>query len=788
VGGTTPEKNVAGSAFGNPNGYTPDQDLSKFLTVFTTVPTEAEMMTYVNSGGAKPKFLPNGADFSMRHTYYNEWLINKVPSEYGGSHGHADPLNPAVKTYNTAFNGKCVGCHSGIGFINRIESKAPNGALVATDVPTIAELTALGSDGQPVEPGISCAVCHDGHVGYTKDGKGYDSRRKWGDGKDVECTDCHNWQFEVLEQPVQFETSGTTKLVRPALNQHVRHPALEMYSGGQGGLTGNGGMWGVAPMGKFMPTATCESCHMPRTHKEGMPANDDGSTEATRMSHRFHITKPGDAERWKLRKGGDSCKIEGCHTQSAEDYTRADFQSWIESVQNGTMSAANETTKSLGLVSAQVGMTGSWQDFFTAQPAGVTAPTATEWKMLQKAAQNAEFVISDGSKGVHQPQYAGLGLDVASKWARGYRAQISAAMATRIDGFDGVKITGTLAGNDGKAIVGARVKLEKSTDGGATWATVQTRTLSNTSFAFIQSGLAGDTVFRCSYSPDTGVEYRSADMLLSVPVTSMITLPAEAATQWVDSNVLVTLVPSEPGAFTMYSLSGATVKPATLYLSPFAIAADGSTNVTFWSIGSQATELPKTQAVRIDKTVPTVSSDAVALYTDSASIHVAGTDVYSGPQYVETSLDSGAWVKSANPTATVSTAALGAHTLRARATNNLGHTGAIVSWNFNVKTGTALSKSPAASTVSLKRGSYWKFSAGLRASSGAPVAGKIVYLQRSGNGSTWSTVVSLRTSASGAVSRTAKFSTKGSSYWRWYSPADGSYFSATGARTRVTVR
>jgi hypothetical protein len=414
--------------------------------------------------------------------------------------------------------------------------------------------------------------------------------------------------------------------------------------------------------------------------------------------------------------------------------------------------------------------------------------TTAEWKMLQKAAQNADFVIGDASAGVHQPQYAGAGLAKAISWARSYGATISASAQTRIDGVNGVKISGNLLGNDGKALVTAQVALEQSTDGGTTWATIKTATMASAPFTFKTTALSGDTLFRCSYSPDAGIVYYSNTMLVSVPFTTIGLVPAAAASDWVDSNVGVTLGMAEPDAFTMYSLSGATTKAPTIYTGPFTILADGVTTVTYWSVGVQGTEIAKTQDIRIDKTVPTVSSDAASLYTGSAEILVTGADTYSGAKFVETSLDGGAWVKSANPTATVSTAALGSHTLRARATNNLGHTGAIRTWSFGVKTGASLTMSPSASTVTLKRNSYWRYSAVLRASSGAPIAGKTVYLQRSGNGSSWSTVVTLRTSAAGAVSRTAKFSTKGASYWRWYSPADGSYFSATGARIRVTVK
>ena len=784
VTGTTPQKNVTGGSFGNPNGYTTDMDLSAFLTPNTTVPTEQQFMNYINNGGAKPAFLPNGDDYSQRHTYYNEWLNNKVPAEYGGMNGHADPVNAAVVGYNDALGGKCVGCHSGLGFLNRIEARTPMGSLIVTDQPTTAQV-------QADDPGIACAICHTGHVGYKEGGEGYDSMRRWGDGTEVSCGDCHNWQFEVLEQPVQSELVGIERHVRPAANQRSRHPQREMFSGGEGGTSGTGGLWGVAPMGEFMPGTECKSCHMPRTHREGMPANDDGSYEGTRQSHRFHVTMPGDAARWKLRKGGDSCTDASCHVDTvAADYTRTDFQEWIDSVQAGTARNSTEVTSALAAVSSDLGLAGSWLDFIAAQPSsgGAASMSAAEWKMLQKSAQNADFVINDASLGVHQPRYSAEGLRLASLWARSYGAAITASKSARIDGVDGVRITGTLTGNDGRALIGGVVKLEESADGGATWSVVQSRTMTASSFAFNTSALVGDTSFRCSYSPDAGVVYYSGTMVVSVPVTSIVLTPSEASTQWVDSNVSVSMGCSEPGAFTIYSLSGATVQAPAVYSGPFVITADGITTITFWSVGAEATEMHRTQQICIDQATPSITSDAVSLYTNSAAIHITGIDPYSGPKYVEYSLDWGPWVNSGLPTATVNVSALGPHYLRARSTNNLDHTSAEVAWFFVVKSPVSVAKSPTVSTSYLRAGRYWRYSVTLRSPAGVPLAGKLVYLQRSYNGRTWRNVASYRTNASGYASRNAKFSSTGTTYWRWYVPADASYYQAYGSRTRLVVR
>ena len=774
---TAAEKNVAGSSFGNANGYTTDATLSAFMSPTLTVPTEAQFMSYITSGGAKPAFLPNGDNYSLRHVYYNEWLNNLAPSGHGGSYGHANPTNTAVATGDP----KCLGCHSGLGFLQRIETKNPLGSLLVTDAPTLAQVKAE-------DPGISCQVCHDGHVGYNAENTGYDSARKWGNGTAVSCGDCHNWQFEVLEQPVQSEIIAGKRYAREPLNTAAHHPQREMFTGGNGGPNGNAGMWGVAPMGVFMPDQKCQDCHMPRTSREGMPANDDGATEGTRMSHRFHVTMPGDAARYKLRKSGDSCSVIGCHKDSAADYTRADFQQWIDTVQAGTQRHVDEATSALSAASAGLGMTGNFKDFIQSQPATVTAPSPAEWKMLQKAAQNTDFVNSDSSKGVHQPKYSAAGLNVAVIWARSFDASITATKLPRIDGGDGVRVVGTLRGNDGAPLVGATVVLEASTDGGGSWTAAQSKHLSASAFSFNTGPVLGETRFRVAYSPDAGVAYRTNELIVDVPFTTIDLAPTAAATDWVDAPVRTTLNTLGSSAITMYSLSGATMQAPTVYYGPFWIAANGTTDITYWSTSDEGAEAPRVQHVRIDRTTPSVTSDASTLYLNDAVIHVTAHDTLSGPKYVEYSVDGGGWARVDGSAATVGVSSLGAHTLRARATNNLGHTGAERVWSFSIKRATAVSAYPSTLSVTIKHGSTWVYSAAVRTGDGSLLGGKTVLLQRSTNGVSWSTVVTRVTNGRGTASRSAKMSARGTSYWRWYVPGDAKYLAAIGPRIKLVVK
>jgi hypothetical protein len=397
-------------------------------------------------------------------------------------------------------------------------------------------------------------------------------------------------------------------------------------------------------------------------------------------------------------------------------------------------------------------------------------------------------VNSDGSKGVHQPQYSSAGLTVASMWARSYAASIVASEQVRTDGGEGAKITGTLKGNDGAALVGATVVLQASSDGGSSWSAAANKRMTGSAFTFLTGPVMGETKFRVVYTPDAGVTYATDEMTVKVPFTSIGLVPAAASSGWVDSAVRVSLSAPATGAITFYSLSGATAQAATVYTGPFVLTANGQTDVTYWSTSAEGGEVAHVQPVLIDRAVPTVSADASTLYVDDATVHLTAHDTFSGPKYLEYSLDGGGWTKVDGSSATVAVGALGAHSLRARATNNLGHTGTVAVWAFSVKRSTWLAPNPSAGSVTIKRGATWLYAATLRSHCGATVAGKTVLLQRSTNGSSWSTVASRTSSGGGTVSRSAKMSTKGTTYWRWYVPADGSYFAAAGSRIKLVVK
>ena len=777
VGGTTPQKNAKGSAFGNPNGYTTDATLTAFLTPFTTVESETTFMNFINNGGTKPKFLPNGADYSMRHPYYNEWLVNKTPSQYGGSKGHADPLNNAIVNYN---NPKCLKCHSGLGFLNRIGATSPSGKRIVATFPSISEVATS-------DPGISCQVCHTGHVGYSPEG-GYDSQRRWANGRTVDCGDCHNWQFEMLGQPLQSETIEGVSYSRPSANSYTRHAQREMLTGGAGGEDGDGGMWGVAPMGKFMPDATCADCHMPRTHREGMPANDDGNTEGTRQSHRFRVVQPGDAERWKLRPNGDSC-VTTCHKKDAATYTRAEMQTWIDVRRSEVGTASDDATHSLDAAAVGVGLAG-WRSLLAAQPAtgSAAAMSSSSWKMLQHAAQNADFVIGDGSGGIHNPAYALAGLRKAVYWARSSSVSIDSTLGTGPFKGAGMTASGTLRGMNGSVIPGAEVALHVSADGGSTWSLVTTGAPSPTTGAFaLPTGtIVGSKIFRVSFTPSPGVVYTAPLMPVTVPVTTASYLPATAPDGWLNAPLVTVTLSATPGSLTFYSLGGATTRPQSVYIGPLSITAEGLSTLTYWSSTGQGTEAPKSVAVRLDRAAPVVSTDGVADYLDGATVKVWATDTGSGIAKLEYSLDGAAYKTATSTWASVATSKLGAHSLIARATDKSGRaTSRTIA--FKVRTQPKIAVTPTGSSYTVGVNKTITLGATVRTKSGARVVRKAVYLQKSTNGTSWSHYTSRTTNSSGQVSFGVKPTRRGTVYWRWYVPQSDSYRTVSGPKVRIVA-
>lgn len=142
------------------------------------------------------------------------------------------------------------------------------------------------------------------------------------------------------------------------------------------------------------------------------------------------------------------------------------------------------------------------------------------------------------------------------------------------------------------------------------------------------------------------------------PDTSISSL----APGWSATDVAFTLSASDPdspsGIVTRYTLDppgGAAVESLK-----GTVTAEGTTTVSFWSTDAFGNaETTKTAVVRIDKTAPVTTCDAVASYTRTATMHLSAADSLSGVAQTYWSLDGGP----VTPGLSAVTSVAGAHTM-----------------------------------------------------------------------------------------------------------------------------
>ncbi len=139
----------------------------------------------------------------------------------------------------------------------------------------------------------------------------------------------------------------------------------------------------------------------------------------------------------------------------------------------------------------------------------------------------------------------------------------------------------------------------------------------------------------------------------SAPVTS-----DNAPDDWSAADVPVTLTALDPNgvvATTLYSVNGG---PIWTYAGPVLVSAEGTTTIQYWSIDEAGNiESPRTTAVRIDRTPPTVPDPMSASALTTSSVEVTWTpsaDLPSGVAYYEVYRD-GAVVATTTATSFVDT-------------------------------------------------------------------------------------------------------------------------------------
>lgn len=440
VTGTAKERYFAGTGnFSSPNGYTSDATLSAFFDVVTEVPTVASFT--VNPTAYR--FYPTGTNRNMNHVFYNEWLNNKAANGFG----HVKPTNTSVYNGN---NPKCLRCHSGEGFLEYIGDPI---------VPA-----AYDANRTNVKWGITCQVCHTAHAPVTGLAQRTSTNPRIGT---VDCGDCHNWQFEVLDQQVPSDSAFATGY--PGMR--VRHPQREMNAGK--------GMFGVADAGDFMDGVECAQCHMPVTRE-------------ARPSHRFHIMLPGDAEEWGVIEKGDSCTP--CHTSR----TRAQLQTSLDEWQDETRDLIAEATSTMNAARTRAGWTGTETSFIATKS---TDPQVIAYK---KAFHNRDFVQNDASLGAHNPPYAKAGLEYAIRVARSIGGSVSLNAPPAAAYGTEVALSGTAVLGDSGAPAGQRVELQArplGEVGFTTFALADTNALGAFSGSY---RLLGQTEIRAVWKSDSG--------------------------------------------------------------------------------------------------------------------------------------------------------------------------------------------------------------------------------------------------------------------------------------------
>ncbi|GAA0973887.1 hypothetical protein GCM10009555_029350 [Acrocarpospora macrocephala] len=153
------------------------------------------------------------------------------------------------------------------------------------------------------------------------------------------------------------------------------------------------------------------------------------------------------------------------------------------------------------------------------------------------------------------------------------------------------------------------------------------------------------------------------------PVTTATTDPAQPASGWFTSALLVTLSAADQGSGvdrTEYQLDGGAW---TGYAEPVVITGDGSHTLAYRSADKAGNvEAAKTLAVKVDATAPVTTADTTPV--GGVSVVLSAADATSGVAGTEYSLDGGAWTPY---TQTVVISGEGEHELRYRSTDKAGN-------------------------------------------------------------------------------------------------------------------
>jgi hypothetical protein len=484
-------------------GYTPNLFVRNFVSVnasrsanapYTYTPTEIQFA----STPAIYALYPSGNPKSGGHggNQYWAWAASAHAVRVQTGLNDPDQLPGAANTH-FSINGvttsvECLRCHTGEGYLT-------------TKVPQISDRTAVKSvwDGFEITKtsagfmGQECVTCHDPHPASaaaadsirSADPAGKRSNYGRSTGNASMCEDCHNWQVEVMANSLPL-----TEFSPQSLPGRVSHAQREVLHGVKRGAASV--MWDVADMGEFMPGATCEACHMPKT-----------DTSAEYSSHRMMIQQPGDAATWGAT-GEDSCTK--CHEEAGVTVAaaRAAMQTKLDEWQSDATVAGTAAKAAIDGAKLRPEYTGG----------GVGAK-----ELYGRAWLNWSTFTNDGSTGAHNPPYIIAGLTVAQKMAKSVGGGYSQIFYTAGVNYGGYQaFAAQILNGDGSGAADAEVALERRLVGGG-WSQLDSGTTDrngNVSFVIMSTATADYRLRWDRCSNDNADLYSDARTITVVSSTS----------------------------------------------------------------------------------------------------------------------------------------------------------------------------------------------------------------------------------------------------------------------------
>ena len=197
--------------------------------------------------------------------------------------------------------------------------------------------------------------------------------------------------------------------------------------------------------------------------------------------------------------------------------------------------------------------------------------------------------------------------------------------------------------------------------------------------------------FDISAEGTTAVSFYSTDTLGNTETTKSATVKIDktrpattsnADTAWHQGSFVVSLSPTDTLAGVAHTYYRIGAGATTTYTAPFEVTTDGANTVSFFSTDAAGnTEATKTATVKVDGTAPATTSDAVASYTTTATIHLTPADAGSGVASTSWRLDGG----TLSTGTVVTTTTVGTHTLEFYSVDAVGNTENVRSAAFVVK-------------------------------------------------------------------------------------------------------